>query len=418
MNRKWKTRGDDMDGQGLLDGITLSVGDLTALLKQTIEGAFYGLTVEGEISNFRPSSTGHWYFTLKDERAAINAVMFKNKLWRLPFVPKDGDKVVVTGKLDVYEQRGTYQIICESMKQTGVGDLLAMLEERKQAYAKAGYFDETHKKPLPGDPSRVVVVTSPTGAALRDILQILGRRATGLDVLILPAPVQGDGAAKIIAARIDQANKFLLGDVIIVGRGGGSIEDLLPFSEPCVIEAIYRSEIPVVSAVGHEIDWALSDFVADMRAPTPSAAAELVSKSSSEQFVRLQGMKRTLSDALMQKTGGARLSLRQYQPQTFGDMLQRRIEQLRYRLDDVSNGIGQAIRLKLQNTRHTLQLLENELKGLSPIAILERGYAVVTDSDGRVVSNATALSTGDKLAIRFAQGEAETKVEKVRASGS
>ncbi len=407
-----------MDGQGLLDGITLSVGDLTALLKQTIEGAFYGLTVEGEISNFRPSSTGHWYFTLKDERAAINAVMFKNKLWRLPFVPKDGDKVVVTGKLDVYEQRGTYQIICESMKQTGVGDLLAMLEERKQAYAKAGYFDETHKKPLPGDPSRVVVVTSPTGAALRDILQILGRRATGLDVLILPAPVQGDGAAKIIAARIDQANKFLLGDVIIVGRGGGSIEDLLPFSEPCVIEAIYRSEIPVVSAVGHEIDWALSDFVADMRAPTPSAAAELVSKSSSEQFIRLQGMKRTLSDALMQKTGGARLSLRQYQPQTFGDMLQRRIEQLRYRLDDVSNGIGQAIRLKLQNTRHTLQLLENELKGLSPIAILERGYAVVTDSDGRVVSNATALSTGDKLAIRFAQGEAETKVEKVRASGS
>lgn len=407
-----------MDGQGLLDGITLSVGDLTALLKQTIEGAFYGLTVEGEISNFRPSSTGHWYFTLKDERAAINAVMFKNKLWRLPFVPKDGDKVVVTGKLDVYEQRGTYQIICESMKQTGVGDLLAMLEERKQAYAKAGYFDETHKKPLPGDPSRVVVVTSPTGAALRDILQILGRRATGLDVLILPAPVQGDGAAKIIAARIDQANKFLLGDVIIVGRGGGSIEDLLPFSEPCVIEAIYRSEIPVVSAVGHEIDWALSDFVADMRAPTPSAAAELVSKSSSEQFVRLQGMKRTLSDALMQKTGGARLSLRQYQPQTFGDMLQRRIEQLRYRLDDVSNGIGQAIRLKLQNTRHTLQLLENELKGLSPIAILERGYAVVTDSDGRVVSNTTALSTGDKLAIRFAQGEAETKVEKVRTSGS
>mgnify|MGYP002732482071 CR=1 FL=1 len=407
-----------MDGQGLLDGITLSVGDLTALLKQTIEGAFYGLTVEGEISNFRPSSTGHWYFTLKDERAAINAVMFKNKLWRLPFVPKDGDKVVVTGKLDVYEQRGTYQIICESMKQTGVGDLLAMLEERKQAYAKAGYFDETHKKPLPDDPSRVVVVTSPTGAALRDILQILGRRATGLDVLILPAPVQGDGAAKIIAARIDQANKFLIGDVIIVGRGGGSIEDLLPFSEPCVIEAIYRSEIPVVSAVGHEIDWALSDFVADMRAPTPSAAAELVSKSSSEQFIRLQGMKRTLSDALMQKTGGARLSLRQYQPQTFGDMLQRRIEQLRYRLDDVSNGIGQAIRLKLQNTRHTLQLLENELKGLSPIAILERGYAVVTDSDGRVVSNATALSTGDKLAIRFAQGEAETKVEKVRVSGS
>ncbi len=403
-----------MDGQGLLDGITLSVGDLTALLKQTIEGSFYGLTVEGEISNFRPSSTGHWYFTLKDERAALNAVMFKNKLWRLPFIPKDGDKVVVTGKLDVYEQRGTYQIICESMKQTGTGDLLALLEERKQAYAKAGYFDEIHKKPLPDAPSRVVVITSPTGAALRDILQILRRRATGLDVLILPAPVQGDEAAKIIAARIDQANRFLLGDVIIVGRGGGSLEDLLPFSEPCVIEAIYRSEIPIVSAVGHEIDWALSDFVADMRAPTPSAAAELVSKSSSEQLVRLQGMKRTLSDALLQKAGKARLSLRQFQPQMFGDILQRRIEQFRYKLDDSSNDIEQTIGQRLRNARHSLQLLENELKGLSPIAILERGYAVVTDSDGKVVADTATLSTGDRIAIRFAKGGAEALVEQVR----
>ncbi|MDY4608987.1 MAG: exodeoxyribonuclease VII large subunit [Sphaerochaetaceae bacterium] len=403
-----------MDGQGLLDGITLSVGDLTALLKQTIEGSFYGLTVEGEISNFRPSSTGHWYFTLKDERAALNAVMFKNKLWRLPFIPKNGDKVVVTGKLDVYEQRGTYQIICESMKQTGTGDLLALLEERKQAYAKAGYFDEIHKKPLPDAPSRVVVITSPTGAALRDILQILRRRATGLDVLILPAPVQGDEAAKIIAARIDQANRFLLGDVIIVGRGGGSLEDLLPFSEPCVIEAIYRSEIPIVSAVGHEIDWALSDFVADMRAPTPSAAAELVSKSSSEQLVRLQGMKRTLSDALLQKAGKARLSLRQFQPQMFGDILQRRIEQFRYKLDDSSNDIEQTIGQRLRNARHSLQLLENELKGLSPIAILERGYAVVTDSDGKVVADTATLSTGDRITIRFAKGGAEALVEQVR----
>lgn len=403
-----------MDRQGLLDGITLSVGDLTTLLKQTIEGSFYGLTVEGEISNFRPSSTGHWYFTLKDERAAINAVMFKNKLWRLPFVPKDGDKVVVTGKLDVYEQRGTYQIICESMKQTGTGDLLAMLEERKQAYAKAGYFDETHKKPLPDDPSRVVVITSPTGAALRDILQILGRRAIGLDVLILPTPVQGDEAAKNIAARIDQANRFLLGDVIIVGRGGGSLEDLLPFSEPCVLEAIYHSEIPVVSAVGHEIDWALSDFVADMRAPTPSAAAELVSKSSSEQLIRLQGMKRTLSDALLQKIGRARLSLRRYQPQMFGDILQRRVEQLRYRLDDSSDDIEQTIGQRLRNARHSLQLLENELKGLSPIAILERGYAVVTDSDGKVVSDTRTLNMGDRIAIRFAKGGADASIEQVR----
>lgn len=398
----------------MLDGITLSVGDLTTLIKQTIEGAFYGLTVEGEISNFRPSSTGHWYFTLKDDKAAISAVMFKNKLWRLPFVPKDGDKVVVTGKLDVYEQRGTYQIICETMKQTGTGDLLAMLEERKQAYAKAGYFDEAHKQPLPESPSRVVVITSPTGAALRDILQILGRRATGLDVLILPAPVQGSEAASIIAKRIDQANKFLLGDVLIIGRGGGSIEDLLPFSEPCVIEAIYRSELPVISAVGHEIDWALSDFVADMRAPTPSAAAELVCRSQTEQLVRLQGAKQALSSGLLQKLEKSRLTLRQYKPRMFADILQRKIEQARYRLDDISGELQLATKQKLLDRRHALQLLGNELKGLSPIAILERGYAVVTDTTGKVIADTAKINAKDTVHIRFAKGEADADITRIQ----
>lgn len=400
-----------MDGQGLLDGITLSVGDLTKLLKETLEGAFYGLTVEGEISNFRPSSTGHWYFTLKDDRAMIGAVMFKNRLWKLDFVPKDGDKVVVTGKIDVYERRGTYQIICDTMKQTGTGDLLAMLEERKQAYAKAGYFDADRKRPIPENPTRVAVVTSPTGAALRDILQVLGRRSVGLDVLVLPAPVQGEGAAEIIAARIDQANKFLLADVIIVGRGGGALEDLLPFSEPCVIEAIYRSEIPVVSAVGHEIDWALSDFAADLRAPTPSAAAELVCKSGEEQIVRLRSMKRALTDALIQKTAAARLAIERYAPRTLGDIQSRRIEQMRYRLDDVSRKIGNSIRHQVGELRHRLSLMQNELNGLSPVAILERGYAVVTDDQGSVVSDAAVLSSGDGVSIRFAAGAVHATID-------
>lgn len=400
-----------MDGQGLLDGITLSVGDLTKLLKETLEGAFYGLTVEGEISNFRPSSTGHWYFTLKDDRAMIGAIMFKNRLWKLDFVPKDGEKVVVTGKIDVYERRGTYQIICDTMKQTGTGDLLAMLEERKQAYAKAGYFDADRKRPIPENPTRVAVVTSPTGAALRDILQVLGRRSVGLDVLVLPAPVQGEGAAEIIAARIDQANKFLLADVIIVGRGGGALEDLLPFSEPCVIEAIYRSEIPVVSAVGHEIDWALSDFAADLRAPTPSAAAELVCKSGEEQIVRLRSMKRALTDALIQKTAAARLAIERYAPRTLGDIQSRRIEQMRYRLDDVSREIGNSIRHQVGELRHRLSLMQNELNGLSPVAILERGYAVVTDDQGSVVSDAAVLSSGDGVSIRFAAGAVHATID-------
>jgi exodeoxyribonuclease VII large subunit len=286
-----------------------------------------------------------------------------------------------------------------------------MLEERKQAYAKAGYFDADRKRPIPENPTRVAVVTSPTGAALRDILQVLGRRSVGLDVLVLPAPVQGEGAAEIIAARIDQANKFLLADVIIVGRGGGALEDLLPFSEPCVIEAIYRSEIPVVSAVGHEIDWALSDFAADLRAPTPSAAAELVCKSGEEQIVRLRSMKRALTDALIQKTAAARLAIERYAPRTLGDIQSRRIEQMRYRLDDVSREIGNSIRHQVGELRHRLSLMQNELNGLSPVAILERGYAVVTDDQGSVVSDAAVLSSGDGVSIRFAAGAVHATID-------
>ena len=231
--------------------------------------------MKGEISNFRPSSTGHIYFTLKDEHASISAVLFKGKSRYLSFNPKDGMKIRAKGSLSVYAQRGSYQIVIDSMEETGSGDILKLIEQRKRALAEEGLFDSERKQNIPYFPRCIGVVTSPTGAALRDVLQILNRRNPKVSVIILPCPVQGSDAGKIIAKQIEIANVHNLCDVLIVGRGGGSLEDLLPFSEEEVVRSIAASKIPVISAVGHEIDWALSDYAADVKSPTPSAAAEL-----------------------------------------------------------------------------------------------------------------------------------------------
>ncbi|MDR2662034.1 MAG: exodeoxyribonuclease VII large subunit, partial [Treponema sp.] len=250
-----------------------TVSELTGLIQANLENAFPQVLVEGELSNCRPSSTGHLYFSLKDPGAKIDGVMFKNRLAFLGFEPRDGMLLRVRGRISVYPQRGNYQLVCEDMELAGAGNILAMLENRKRALAAEGLFDPERKKPIPRFPETVGVVSSPTGAAVQDILNILKRRAEGIRVIILPAPVQGVDAAPIIARRIEQANRWNLAEVLIVGRGGGSLEDLLPFSEEAVVRAVAESEIPVISAVGHEIDNALSDLAADLRAPTPSAAA-------------------------------------------------------------------------------------------------------------------------------------------------
>ena len=240
--------------------------DSDALLNQ--------VAVKGEISNYKRYPSGHHYFTLKDDKASISAVMFKTRSKNLTFNPQDGMKVKVTGSLSVYAQRGSYQIVVNSMEELGTGSILQLLEERKKRLAMEGLFDSENKKSLPFFPKTIGVVTSPTGAALRDILQIVRRRNPLVSVVILPCVVQGTDAGITIAQQIKVANEFNLADVLIVGRGGGSLEDLLPFSEEVVVRAVAASEIPVISAVGHEIDWALSDFASDVRAPTPSAAAE------------------------------------------------------------------------------------------------------------------------------------------------
>ena len=392
----------------------LSVSELTGLIKTTLEGSFYGLTVEGEISGFRPASTGHWYFSLKDQSAVIGCTMWRSSIPRVPFKPKDGMKVIVTGSLSVFEPRGTYQIICTSMKVAGEGDILAMLEERKRRYDSLGYFDQAKKKPIPRRPGRVAVITSPTGAALQDILQITGRRNSSMDIIILPAVVQGADAAPTIAARIKEVNDFFLADVMIVGRGGGSIEDLLPFSEECVIEAIHQSQIPVISAVGHEIDWAISDYVADLRAPTPSAAAELVCESSVDQREKVQRLRLDMTDAMLSKVNAVKLRLAAFSPESARAQLENRLNRRRMMLDSLTVNMQHAVSTLLTQKKSRSELLRHKLEALSPLAVLQRGYSIVTDSNGKVIKTVSRVAPGDGISIILSDGRILADVQEVK----
>ncbi|MDR2095463.1 MAG: exodeoxyribonuclease VII large subunit [Treponema sp.] len=383
----------------------LTVSELTELIRRCLEGSFAQVLVEGELSNCRPSSTGHLYFSLKDAGAVISAVMFKNRLRSLGFEPKDGMLLRVRGSISVYNQRGTYQIICEDMERAGTGDILAMLEKRKRMLAAEGLFDEDRKKPLPRFPSVVGVVSSPTGAAVRDILNILKRRAPGVKVVILPAPVQGTEAAPIIARRIEQANQWRLADTLIVGRGGGSLEDLLPFSEEAVVRAIAASGIPVISAVGHEIDWAISDFAADLRAPTPSAAAELVSEGREETLALVRGLRDVMYRAVGARTERSRLLIKPFRIEEmemrFRSILQPRL----VRFDDAKEALLDNLADRVKDIRRRLELARLGLEAGSPLSVLERGFSVVMaeGKEGeapRLIRRASDTRRGDRLIIR------------------
>ncbi len=390
----------------------LSVSELTALVKTTLEGSFYNLTVEGEISGFRPASTGHWYFSLKDNGAVISAAMWRSNIRKVGFIPKDGQRVIVKGNLSVYDQRGTYQIICSSIEPFGEGDILALLEERKRHYAQLGYFDESLKKPIPKRPNRVAVITSPTGAALQDILQITGRRSPSLDIIILPAVVQGTEAAQSVAARIQEVNEFLLADVMIVGRGGGSIEDLLPFSEDCVIQAIHNSDIPVISAVGHEIDWALSDFVADLRAPTPSAAAELVCESALDQMAKVESYRASLKESMASRISAIRLRVATFSRENAKAQLENRLSHHRMRLDYAESSLRREICNLVAVKKSKLEMLSHKIEALSPLAILDRGYGILTKA-GKTVRSISEVSPEDIMQITLADGSITACVEEI-----
>ena len=398
-----------MRNDSLLLGTELSVTELTSLIKRTLEEGFYGLRVTGEISNFRPASSGHWFFTLKDSSSSLSAIMFKSTAWRVNFKPQEGDKVVVTGSLDVYAARGTYQLKCDTMEKSGTGEILAMLEKRKREYDALGYFAPERKKKIPARPTRVGVVTSATSAALQDILQILARRAPSLDILVLPATVQGAAGAESIALRIRQANLLMLCDVLIVGRGGGSLEDLLPFSEDAVIQAIYESEIPVISAVGHEIDWALSDFVADLRAPTPSAAAELVSQGILDLRQRVESAKLALHKGMSH-----RLELLEHRipgTEAIERSMLHRIEKMEYLLANAGQNMVQAYKEKLEKSTTRVLLATRELQALSPLAILARGYTLVFDSKGKALHNREEAKVGEHIKLTFIDGSRKALIE-------
>ena len=397
-----------------MNGKHISVSELTELIRGCLEGSFSAVMVEGEISNCRPASSGHLYFNLKDSNAKIDAVMFRNKLKTLGFEPKDGMLLRVRGSLSVYAPRGTYSIVCEEMEIAGAGDILAMLERRKQKLAAEGLFDSERKLPLPRFPQTVGVVSSPTGAALRDILNILGRRAAGIRVVILPAPVQGNDAAPVIAARIEQANRWQLADVLIVGRGGGSLEDLLPFSEENVVRAVAASQIPVISAVGHEIDWALCDFAADLRAPTPSAAAELVSENRAAALENIRALTENTKIAIKAKLERARLLLKPFTAEEMEYRFRAILQPRLVRFDDAKEELINNFSDRCTSLRRRLELAAAVIEAGSPMAIMERGFsAVVNAKTGKLIRNAADVKNGERLVIRPLKGKINVITESV-----
>jgi exodeoxyribonuclease VII large subunit len=391
----------------------LSVHELTLQIKDSLEASFPAVWVAGELSDVARPQSGHIYLTLKDEHAQIRGVIWRAVASRLKFEPRDGQAVICLGGLDVYPPRGAYQLVIRRLEPQGLGALQLALRQLQQRLAAEGLFDARHKQPLPAFPRRIAFVTSPTGAAVRDFLEVLRRRWRGADVLIIPAKVQGAGAAEDIVRGIRAANAMPdRPDVLVVGRGGGSLEDLWCFNEESVVRAIFASHIPVVSAVGHEIDVTLSDLAADVRALTPSEAAELVVPSADELRAQLHGQRRQLLTMLRRRSGMAR--------QRVDGLAQRRmfrrpfdlIHDLARRVDELQMQAGRAIARRQQRSRDQLGALANRLESLSPLAVLARGYSMTQRAaDGRVVRDSTEVHDGDMLLTRLARGTLHSRVE-------
>ena len=393
-----------------------SVAEITQLIKGTLEEGFPWVTIQGEISNFRPSSAGHWYFSLKDSDAVLSVVMFRGRLDAVRFEPADGALVKATGSVSVYARRGNYQLICESLIKAGEGDLLARMEELKRRLAADGLFDLDRKKPLPLYPSRVAVVTSPTGAAVRDILRVLRRRSAGVDVVIVPTPVQGDGADERIARGVAIADRHGLGEVIIVARGGGSLEDLAAFSSEVVVRAIAASSTPVISAVGHETDVTLADLAADVRAPTPSAAAEMVAASRADLLSRVRATRESMARGMRQRAERVRLLMAQFAAENLERNVRLFLQPLSQRADYARDELAQGVREALMSRRHRWELASRELASYSPLSILARGYAVVThEPTGTVLLSAELVHRGEQISVRLSRGGIRATVEETNA---
>ncbi len=396
----------------------LSVTEVNAYIKRSLsyDPILSNLIVEGELSGFKLHSSGHAYFNLKDSDSRISCVMFHRDFTSVDFKPADGMKIKAKGSISVYERDGKYQLYVKSLEQSGLGDLHIKFEKLKQKLSDEGLFDEIHKKKVPSFPERIAVITSPTGAAVRDIIQVLSRRVSYCDITVFPVRVQGEQAHQEIAAAFQKVNEIGGFDLIITGRGGGSIEDLWAFNEVSVAREIFESEIPVISGVGHETDFTIADFVADLRAPTPSAAAELAAVSNLELVGYLNAFKDRLSDALRYKAELSRETLDRHQPKNLADRLSRLVDMKRYEMevtrDRFEQSMKKQIEFKRQELMHTGKLLDH----ISPLKTLERGYLLAENMQGNLVSRVSEIEENDKLTIKMTDGSANVLVESVKKS--
>jgi exodeoxyribonuclease VII large subunit len=438
----------------------LKVSELTREIKDILEGKFYELWVEGEISNLRIPPSGHLYFTLKDDSSQIRAVLFRLQARALRFIPEDGLHVICCGRISVYEKRGEYQLILETMEPKGVGALQLAFLQLKDKLEKEGFFDLSRKKPIPMFPQTIGIVTSPTGAVIRDMLHIIERRFKNVRIVLYPVRVQGEGAALEIAEGIDYFNALNEVDVIIVGRGGGSIEDLWAFNEEEVARAIYHSKIPIISAVGHETDYTIADFVADLRAPTPSAAAELVVKDKREVKEILDQWEDRLENQMLQilQESGAEVSYLRKRLRDPKKMIEesilkvddfinrirlsalwvirrkreknlhldqgltlrnpiRGVENLRPVVSGLEKNLFQNIRYFLEMKKQTMRGLLGKLDSLNPLAVLERGYSITRKIPSlQILKDSSAVEAGEEVEVKLFRGTLLCQVERTQGS--
>lgn len=455
------TRQMDLAFEGPAARHVWPVSELVEQVRALVERQYLDVWVEGEISNLRPASSGHVYFTLKDAEAQLPVVLFRRQATLLRFRPEDGLHVLVRGRASVYAQRGQLQLVAETMEPVGTGSLQLAFEQLRDRLKAEGLFDAERKQALPAFPRTVAVVTSPTGAVIRDFLNVAGRRHSGLNVLLYPVAVQGDAAAGEIEAAIVQLNASLLADVIVLARGGGSLEDLAAFNSERVARAIAASRLPVVSAVGHETDFTIADFVADLRAPTPSAAAELITEAQhvvvnrlaqddlrlerAMRYALLQARQRVdslhaeraewhmtaqlerlgqrLDDAQMriESTIAGQIRVRQ---ETVGELAsavmrhdpRRLLALTRERLMVVQHRLERACERVTQEANAQLHAADARLRALSPLAVLERGYALVQGEDGELIRSAAQLAVGDRVTTRLRDGTFASRVEETAAA--
>ncbi|MEE2642887.1 MAG: exodeoxyribonuclease VII large subunit [Planctomycetota bacterium] len=393
----------------------LSVSQLSSLLKNVLEAEFPTVWVAGEISNLSRPQSGHVYFTLKDDQAQIRGVIWRSTVQRTRFEIEEGMQIVCCGNIDLYPPRGSYQLVVRSAEPLGMGPLQLAFQQLHQKLTLEGLFESRHKKPIPPYPVRIGVVTSPTGAAIRDFLQILRRRWNHAEVIVLPSRVQGEGAAREIVQGVRAANRIRPGlDVLVVTRGGGSLEDLWSFNEEPVVRAIFDSEIPVISAVGHEIDVTLSDLVADLRALTPSEAAEKVVPSRDEMRRRIFQLKNTLDHRLLGRLESAYQRLIQIESRPIFRRPLDRIRDDQRRLDELEAAADRGLERNVAQCREKILSLGRQLEAVSPLAVLQRGYSVTQKAaDQQVVATVASIKKGDLVQTQVADGKFISRIEEI-----